>query len=142
MPTAVVSKRLSGNTLSFLVGTTEFMADTTNVTLTWDDADSNTITFADAANGGAFTATIKGTGIQSLTASSFWRWAWSNVGTTVAFKFAPGGNTTASADAPIFSGQVKVGKRPDLGGDAQIKGNDWSFGFEWIVVGDVAMAIS
>lgn len=141
MATAV-SKRLKGNTLSFLVGTTDYAADATNVVLDWDDADSGTVTFADAANGGAFEAKLTGSAIQSLTATSFWRWAWANVGATVAFKFAPNGNTTASADAPIFTGSVKVGKRPTLGGDAQISGDDYTFDFEWTVVGDVTLATS
>ncbi|PYY63351.1 hypothetical protein DEJ30_13975 [Curtobacterium sp. MCPF17_003] len=133
---------MSGTTLSFLLGTTEYKADATNVTLTWDDADSGTVTFADAEAGGKFQATLSGTAIQSTTATSFWTYAWLNVGTTVAFKLAPNGNTTASADAPIFSGNVKIGKRPDLGGDAQISGDDWTFDFEWTVIGDVTRAVS
>jgi hypothetical protein len=138
----VASKRIAGHTLSFLVGTTEYMADATNVTLTWDDAESGTVSFLDALNGGAFQATIKGTAIQSTTATSFWRYGWANVGTIVPFKFAPNGNTTASADQPIFTGNVKIGKRPDLGGDAQITGDDWTYDFEWVVQGDVTMAVS
>lgn len=142
MAGTTVSQRISGKTLSLLIGTKEFMADATNVVMTWDDADSGTVTFADAAAGGKFQATLSGTGIQSTTASSLWSYVWDNVGATVAFKFAPNGNTTASADQPIFTGNVTVGKRPDLGGDAQISGDDWTFDFEWIVQGDVTKVTS
>lgn len=142
MAGTTVSQRISGKALSFQLATTEFMADATNVILTWDDADSGTVTFADASAGGKFQATLSGTGIQSTTASSFWSYAWANVGQTVNFTFAPNGNATPSADQPHFKGQVKVGKRPDLGGDAQISGDDWTFDFEWQVQGDVTKVTS
>lgn len=137
-----VSKRLAGATLSLTIGGTEYMADITNYSLEWDDADSGTITFADAASGGKFQATLKGSAIQSTTSTSLWTYAWLNTGVTAAFKLAPNGNTTASADNPIFSGNVKIGARPSLGGDAQISGDDWSFDFEWTVIGDVTRAVS
>ncbi|WP_140448153.1 hypothetical protein [Curtobacterium flaccumfaciens] len=133
---------MAGAKLSLLIGTTEYSADLTNVLMSWDDADSGTVTFADAAAGGKFQATLAGTAIQSTTATSFWTYAWLNVGTTVAFKLAPNGNTAASADAPLFTGNVKIGKRPDLGGDAQISGDDWTFDFEWTVIGDVTRVLA
>jgi hypothetical protein len=136
------STRLKGSGLSFTVGTTDFAPDATNVRLTWGDADSGTVTFADAANGTTQQATISGTMIQSLTGSSFWRYAYANTGKEIAFKYAPGLNTTATADKPIFSGTVRIGNRPDLGGDAQVSGDDWTADFEWKVIGDVVMAVS
>jgi hypothetical protein len=136
------STRLKGSGLSFTVGTTDFAPDATNVRMTWGDADSGTVTFADAANGTTQAATIAGTMIQSLTGSSFWRYAYANSGKEVAFKYAPYLNAVATADKPIFSGTVRIGNRPDLGGDAQVSGDDWTADFEWKVVGDVTMAVS
>lgn len=131
------TNRLKGDRLAFTVAGTDQAADCTNVVLTWDDADSGTVTFADAAKGGAFGAKLKGTAIQSTDAASFWSWAWDNVGKIVAFKLAPWANTTPTAAQPHFTGSVKIGKRPDLGGDAQITGDDYTYDFEWAVQGDV-----
>ncbi|MCU1530121.1 MAG: hypothetical protein JWP75_3884 [Frondihabitans sp.] len=138
MPTQTPNTRLKGDKLMFTVGaTTDYAADATNVVLTWDDADSGTVTFADAGNGGAFDATLKGTAIQSTDPASFWSFAWGAVGTVVPFKLAPWANAVPSVTQPHFTGNVKIGKRPDLGGDAQIDGDDYTFDFEWKVQGDV-----
>lgn len=143
MPTTVKSTRMRGDELlTFKVGTTDFVGDCTSAKLTWDDADSGTVTFADAAAGGAFQGTLAGSGVQSTDSASFWAWAWDNVGKLVPFIFAPHGNATPSADQPHFTGTVKIGKRPDLGGDAQIDGDDWTFDFEWKVQGDVTRKVT
>lgn len=133
------SARLSGKALALTIANVDQAADATNVTLTHDDADQKTITFADAAKGGLYQGVIKGTGIQSMTSASFWRYVWANTGKEVAFKFSPSGILVAAVDNPVFSGTVRIGKKPDVGGDAQIDGADWTFDFEWKVVGDVSM---
>ncbi|GAA0959145.1 hypothetical protein [Frigoribacterium faeni] len=136
------STRLKGSGLVFTVGTTDFAADATNVRILHTDSDSGTVTFEDASKGTTQQASIAGTMIQSLTSSSFWRYAWANSGKEIAFKFAPGLNTTATADKPIFTGTVRIGNRPDLGGDAQVSGDDWTADFEWKVVGEVTTLVS
>lgn len=136
------STRLKGDRLVFTVGTTDYAADVTNAVISWDDADSGTVTFADAAAGGAFQATLKATAIQSTDPSSFWSYCWDNVGKVIAFKLAPWANTAPSTSQPHFTGTVKIGKRPDLGGDAQIDGDDYTFDLEWKVQGDVTKVTS
>lgn len=133
------SKSLSGKTLALTLANVDQMADCTNVRITHGDADQKTITFADAAAGGLYQGTLAGTGIQSMQSSSFWRYVWANTGKEIAFKYAPSGNIVAAVDNPVFSGTVRIGKKPDVGGDAQIDGADWTFDFEWKIVGDVAM---
>lgn len=137
MPTVKSSKRLKGDRLVFKLGLTDYAADSTNVVLDWDDADSGTVTFADAQNGGAFDATLSGSGVQSTDPDSFWTWAWDNVGAEVPFVFAPWANDEPTEAQPHFTGTAKVGKRPTLGGDAQIDGDDYTFEFEWKVVTEV-----
>lgn len=141
MPT-VKSTTLKGDRLAFQVAGTEMAPDVSNLVLTWGDADNGTITFADAAKGAAQQGTLKGSAIQSTDSTSFWQYCWDNVGKTIAFSFRPWANTTPSATQPWFEGTVKIGKRPDLGGDAQIDGDDYTFDFEWKVQGDVTRKVS
>lgn len=128
------STRIKGNALSLTFGGTEYMADVTSLTMTNDDQDGGLVTFADAAGVAGRQYSFKGTAIQSLTTSSFWRYAWANTGNTVAYRYAPAGNAVASADQPHFVGTVTIGTRPDIGGDAGAS-TEQSFDFQWDIVG-------
>lgn len=132
------SIRIKGNKLALSFGGVDVWADVTAVTLENTDKDGGLTTFEDAAGTAGRQYLIKGTAIQSLQTSSFWRYAWANSGQTVAFRYAPKGNETASADEPHFLGQVKIGPRPTVGGEAGAS-NEFSFEFEWQVEGDPTM---
>lgn len=132
------SIRIKGNKLALSFGGVDVWADVTAVTLENTDKDGGLITFKDAAGTPSRQYLIKGTAIQSLQTSSFWRYAWANTGQTVAFRYAPKGNETASADEPHFLGQVKIGPRPMVGGEAGAS-NEFSFEFEWQVEGEPTM---
>ncbi|MGK0715145.1 IPT/TIG domain-containing protein [Leucobacter sp. W1153] len=132
------SIRIKGNKLALSFGGVDVWADVTAVTLENTDKDGGLTTFEDAAGTPSRQYLVKGTAIQSLQTSSFWRYAWANSGQTVAFRYAPKGNQTASADEPHFLGQVKIGPRPTVGGEAGTS-NEFSFDFEWRVDGDPTM---
>lgn len=132
------SIRIKGNKLALSFGGIDVWADVTAVTLENTDKDGGLTTFEDAAGTPGRQYLIKGTAIQSLQTSSFWRYAWANSGQTVAFRYAPKGNATASTDEPHFLGQVKIGPRPTIGGEAGTS-TEFSFEFEWQVEGDPTM---
>ena len=132
------SIRIKGNKLALSFGGLDVWADVTAVTLENTDKDGGLTTFEDASGTPGRQYLIKGTAIQSLQTSSFWRYAWANSGQTVAFRYAPKGNATASADEPHFLGQVKIGPRPTVGGEAGAS-TEFSFEFEWQVDGDPTM---
>ena len=132
------SIRIKGNKLALSFGGVDVWADVTAVTLENTDKDGGLTTFEDASGTPGRQYLIKGTAIQSLQTSSFWRYAWANSGQTVAFRYAPKGNATASADEPHFLGQVKIGPRPTIGGEAGAS-TEFSFEFEWQVDGDPTM---
>ncbi len=119
------STRIKGNALYLNFGSpgTDYKCDATSVVLQSDDSNSGVTTFCDAANpeqGRQWSFAISA--IQSTQKSSFWRYLWDNVGSEVAFTYAPHGNSTASQDKPHFIGTVKIPQRPQIGGDASVDG--------------------
>lgn len=113
-----MSTRIKGKSLSFKLGSTEYMADATNIVLQNEEADGDVTTFADAAAGGSVQWFFEMEAIQSTDAESLWRFLWDSTGDEVAYVFAPHGNTTASATQPHFTGNVTVGPKPAVGGEA------------------------
>lgn len=67
--------------------------------------------------------TLELTGIQSLQPNSFWRIAWENPGKEIPFKLAPMGNLVPSETEPHFIGNLQLGPRPSLGGEAAVYGS-------------------
>lgn len=112
------SARIKGAALALSFGGTEYWADATSVILDNEEADGDVTTFADAAAGGARQFFFTLSAIQSLASGSFWRYVWANTGGSAAFRYAPHGNAIATADQPHFTGTVKIGSKPSLGGDA------------------------
>lgn len=112
------STRIKGAALALQFGGTDYWADSTSVVLDNEDAAGDVTTFADAAAGGArqFYFTVSAT--QSTESASFWRYVWANTSNEVAFRYAPHGNESATADAPHFIGTVTIGPKPSIGGDA------------------------
>lgn len=135
------SPRIKGNKLPILtLGSpgAEYAADFISATITNEEADSDVITFEDAASGGSRQYFLNGTAIQSTAATSFWTYTWDNTGEEVAFTYAPHGNAVATVAEPHFVGIVKVGPKPDIGGEASISSTSaFTFEFQWEIVGDV-----
>jgi len=113
-----MSTRIKGKSLSLKVDSTEYMADVSEVTLQNEEADGDVTTFADAAAGGAVQWFFEGSAVQSTDTTSFWSYLWDNTGEEVTYVFAPHGNATASSTQPHFTGSVKVGSKPPVGGTA------------------------
>lgn len=129
------STRIKGNKLGFKLGTPakDHWADISSCTLVGEDSDG-VLTFEDAANGGGQDWHFEISAIQSTDSESFWRMLWEQTGDEVAFTYAPKGNETPSATEPHFIGMVKIGKKPQIGGEASIKG-EYTFDYQLEVVG-------
>jgi len=123
--------RLRGNKLYLLFGVdpdgVDRKCETTAVTLEHEDADTDTLTFCDAAEGGSAQPYFQVTFVQSLDATSFWRYCWEHAGEVVPFTYAPLGNEEPTASAPHFLGFVQIPKaRPTIGGEATIAGTGFT----------------
>lgn len=130
------STRIKGVALTLKLGAvpTDYKADVTKCTITNEEADSGVVTFEDAASGGARKYLLNISAIQSTDADSLWSYIWTNSGTKVAFVFAPHGNATATADQPHFTGNVWIGPKPEIGGEAG-QGNTYVFDTQWEIEG-------
>ena len=133
---ATGSTRIKGNALALKFGTpaVNYWCDVTSVVMDNEEADSDVVTFCDAAEGGGRTYFLEIEGIASTDPDSLWRYIWEQTGTEVPFTYAPHGNETPSTSQPHFIGTIKVGPRPAIGGEA---GTNSTFTFEsrWDIVG-------
>lgn len=90
------SSRIKGNKQPVLtLGTpgADISTDLVSWTIENEEADSDVITFEDAASGGSRQFYLRGSAIQSTAAVSFWRTVWENSGeTAVPYTIAPHGN--------------------------------------------------
>jgi hypothetical protein len=114
------STRIKGRQLALKFGTppVDYWADTISVELDNEEADSDTVTFEDAASGGGRQFFFNVTAIQSTDPESFRSNVWDHTGQTRPFTNAPHRNATPTPEQPHFVGQVKVGPRPKIGGEA------------------------
>lgn len=114
------STRIKGNKLKLAFGTpaVDYWADATAVTLENEEGETDTTTFADAAEGGARQFFLNISSIQSTQATSFWRNCWDNSGAEIPFTYAPHGNAVATEDEPHFVGTCIMGPKPTIGGEA------------------------
>ncbi|WP_130864635.1 hypothetical protein [Acidipropionibacterium timonense] len=118
MATTAPSTALTGKTLSFKIGATEYMQDVLKWELKPDKQDKSDLTFAEVAGGSTASWTLNVTALASTAAASFWSFCWDNAGKTVAVTLAPWGNTTPSADQPTFTGQCTITLPPSLSDEA------------------------
>lgn len=128
---AAIGSRL----LTLEIDSVEYSAVITNVRLAPTDASSDTVTYADAAGGGAKDWHLSGTAIQDLVADSFWRKCFDSAGTTVTYTLSPYGNAVASAAEPQLTGSVVIGQLDGdvLGGDADVSATKrQTFDFDWV----------
>lgn len=106
--------------LKITIGGTEYNAQVSVAKLTTAESDSDFVTFADAAAGGARQYTLEFTAVQDLVTGTLWDQVWTNAGATVACILKPYGNTTASPTQPHYSFNAVV-TEPDgdfIGGEA------------------------
>lgn len=106
------STRISAKNIVFKIGATSYACDASKVELTIGDAPGAIRTFCEVQAEQTWTLNLEG--ITSGDADSLYQVLWANYGTEVAFTVAPLGNTTASADAPIYSGTAIFDQLPPM----------------------------
>lgn len=121
--------------LTLTIGGTAVTAQVSKAVITSGEADSDFVTFADAAAGGAREYRLEFTGVQDPATGTLWDRVWSAAGTTVAFVLAPAGGT-ASAANPHFSGNAVI-TEPDgdlIGGEANSSTSSrFTFEASWVL---------
>lgn len=135
------SRRIRGNKKPVLtLGTpgTDQSADIISWSIENEEADSDVVTFEDAASGGARQFFLRGSAIQSTDTTAFWRYVWENTGEAeVPYTIAPHGNTAPSATEPHFVGTLTIGPKPTIGGEASTSTTSaFSFEFEFEIDGE------
>lgn len=133
------STRIKGKALLLTIGGTDQWADIMSAVLDSEEAEKDTVTFADAAEGGGQQFFFSISAIQSTDANSFWTYCWDHSGETVAFVFAPHGNNTATASQPHFKGNCVIAKKPTIGGEA---GKTYAFETRFDIEGTPTKAIT
>ena len=96
-------------------------AQVSTVTISGGDADSQFLSFADAAANGSREYTLNFTATQDMAADSVWDKIWTASGTEVPIEIWPNGGTTPSATTPKFTATAVISEPADgviLGGDA------------------------
>lgn len=112
--------KLGTRLLKLEVDTVERSAEVSNARITTGDADSDFLTFEDAANGGARQYNLAFTAAQDLVADTLWDLIWTGAGSEVTGTFIPYGNTVPSVTQPHYDFTAIVSE-PDgdlLGGEA------------------------
>ena len=116
---------LGTRALVFRVGSTptDYSSSVSNVRVTSAESDSDFISFADAAAGGARDYALAITMVQDPASTSLWELIWTSAGTDVPYEVWPNGRPvsgTPSATQPKYSGTCSI-REPDgdlLGGEA------------------------
>lgn len=99
---------LTGRTLVISVGGTDYTSQVFDARVVSDDADTDEITYAEAAAGGGRKYTLEIKLLQDMAASTLWDKIWTASGTDVAVLYKPYGNTTASAAQPHYTMTANV----------------------------------
>ena len=112
--------RLGTRLLRVEIDGTEYTAQVSNCRIVGAEADSDFVTFADAAAGGKRDYTLAFTAEQNPETTSLWSLMWDEAGSTVPVVIMPEGNDDPTVNNPHFSGSVVISE-PDgdiLGGEA------------------------
>ncbi|KHL18540.1 hypothetical protein CLV56_4004 [Mumia flava] len=102
------------------VDSADHTAEVSAVRVTTAESDSDFVTFADAASGGARDYKLTFTAVQDAATGTMWREVFDNAGDEVPVTLMPYGNATASATEPHYT-MTAVIKEPEgdlIGGDA------------------------
>lgn len=108
--------------LTLEIDGTEYTPSVSNVAVASAAAESDFVTYADAASGGARDYTLNMTLAQDAATGSLWRMIWDEAGSDVPVTVAPYGNATPTATEPHFVGTATI-VEPDgtiLGGEANV----------------------
>lgn len=126
----MTSTKIYGAQLYLTIEGENIAADLTSYELTFEDADTDGLTFGEVMNVGD-SAKLKLGAIQSTATDSFWRTVWDAANTKgIPFVLAPHGNSAAAAEQPHIKGTVDIGPRPNIGGAADPK-KPYTFEIEW-----------
>lgn len=112
--------RITGRLLTLDVDGSNKASEVSRCIVTSGEADSDFVSFADAAAGGGREYKLALTMAQDTAAGSLWSEIFDNVGDTVPFTIAPHGNETPSTEQPHFEGSAVISE-PDgdwIGGEA------------------------
>lgn len=129
------STRIKGKALLLELGTpaVDHKCDVNSWELKPGEADSDTPTFCNPD--GETPWVLSGTAIQSTDTESLWSYVWDHAGQVVAFTAAPHGNEVPTESQPHFTGMVKIGSKPSIGGEAG-SSNTFTFEWEWTLEGE------
>jgi hypothetical protein len=111
---------LGTRTMKIKIGSTEYTAQVSKAVITSGEADSDFVTFADAAAGGGREYRLEFTAVQDMAAGTIWDLVFASAGTTAAISLSPYGVTTASATQPFIQANAVI-TEPDgdfIGGEA------------------------
>lgn len=127
---------LGTRSLVLTIGATDYTAQVSKAVITSAGADSDFVTFADAALGGLREYALEFTAVQDMATSSLWDKIWTAAGTQVAYLLKPYGNAAASATQPHYSGNLTI-TEPDgdfIGGEADASTTArMTFDAKWIL---------
>ena len=120
--------------LVITIGGTDYTAQCSKAVITSGEADSDFVTFADAAAGGKREYKLNLEAVQDAATGTLWDKVWTASGTTVACILKPYGNATASVGQPHYSFNAVV-TEPDgdyIGGEADASTTArFTFEVEW-----------
>ncbi|GAA0978212.1 hypothetical protein ENKNEFLB_02831 [Nocardioides aquaticus] len=120
--------------LTLTIGGEEYAAQVSNCRITTGEADSDFVSFAQAAAGGGREYKLAFTAVQDPDADTIWDLVWTQAGSTVAAVIKPNGGTVAGPATPHFTGNVVI-TEPDgdiLGGEANASSTaKFTFEAEW-----------
>lgn len=126
----------------------EYTSAVSEVRLKAEESDSDFVSFADAAAGGARKYTLVMTLKQDNAVTALWYKAWNETGQTAPYEFWPNGRPgggTATATQPKFTGSVVI-TEPDgdyIGGEADKSTTKYfTTQFEWATTGKPVLGIS
>lgn len=114
--------KISGRLLTLEIDSVDYSSQVSSAAIESAEADSDFLSFADAAAGGSRDYTLTMTVAQDLAAGTLLREVIDNVGDTVPFVLAPYGNAVATAGEPHVVGNAVISE-PDgviVGGESTI----------------------
>lgn len=126
----------------------DYTGDVSDARIRSADSDSDFLSFAEAAAGGARKYTLVLTLRQDNATTALWYKAWAETGNTVPYEVWPNGRPgtgTPSATQPRFAGSVVV-KEPDgdmVGGEANNSTTSvFTAEYEWDCTGKPTLSVS
>lgn len=124
--------------LKMSVDGTDYTAQVSSARFTSGEGDTDFVTFADAAAGGAREYRLEFTAVQDAATTTLWDEVFTNAGDTVPILLKPYGNATASAGEPHFTASAIISE-PDgdlLGGDADASATArFTIDCSWVLTG-------